>query len=124
MADALSAHERALTFGGRPGIPNLHLVESAIQRPYSGYYKPIARKAASLVESMATNHGFTDGNKRTTLILLHLLVSRSGYEIVSVHDQHGPAVEVEDMILDVVNHELDFDALVEWFRNRLHKPGC
>ena len=65
--DALSAQERALTFGGLDGISNLSLVESAIARSYTGYYLPIWKKAAALVESMAGNHGFADGNKRTTL---------------------------------------------------------
>ncbi len=81
----------------------------------------MARKASALVESMATNHGFADGNKRTTVILLHLLVSKSGYEIAPIFNQGSPSHEVEDMVLDVVNHDLDYDALVEWFRSRLHK---
>ena len=71
LADALSAHERALRFGGRPGVVNLGSIESAIARPYSGYHRAIGRKAAALVESMVGNHGFADGNKRTTLILLN-----------------------------------------------------
>lgn len=117
----MSAHERALAFGGRPGIPNLGMVESAIQRPYSGYHRAMARKAAALVESMATNHGFADGNKRTTVILLHLLVRKSGYAIVPIFDMNSPSQEVESMVLDVVNHNLDYDGLVEWFRQRLYK---
>jgi death-on-curing protein len=69
-------------FGGRDGVLNLSLVESAIARPYSGYHPRIWQKAAALVESMAGNHGFVDGNKRTTLILLYTLLSKSGYELV------------------------------------------
>jgi death-on-curing protein len=57
------------------------LIESAIGRPYSGYYRPIRRKAAALVESLCRNHGFVDGNKRTCLILLNLLLDRSGYRL-------------------------------------------
>ncbi|MSO89334.1 MAG: hypothetical protein EXQ89_05135 [Rhodospirillaceae bacterium] len=49
---------------------NIGLIESAIARPYSGYYRSIVKKAAALLESMASNHGFADGNKRTTLILV------------------------------------------------------
>jgi prophage maintenance system killer protein len=30
------------------------------------------------------SHGFTDGNKRTTLILLHTLITNSGYRLVPV----------------------------------------
>jgi prophage maintenance system killer protein len=68
LADALSAHERALQTGGLSGIPNIGMVESAIARPYNGHYQPIARKAAALLQSISTNHGFADGNKRTAII--------------------------------------------------------
>jgi prophage maintenance system killer protein len=81
----------------------------------------MARKAAALVESMSTNHGFADGNKRTTVILLHLLVSKSGYGIMPISDRGSPSEEVEEMVLGVVNHDLNYDGLVEWFRQRLYK---
>jgi len=70
--------------GGLQGVPNPHLIESALARPYTGYYPRIWQKAAALVESMARNHGFADGNKRTTLILLHTLLQRSGYTLEAV----------------------------------------
>jgi prophage maintenance system killer protein len=41
-----------------------------MDRPYNGYYRPIEKKAAALVESMGGNHGFIDGNKRTAVILI------------------------------------------------------
>jgi death on curing protein len=75
----LRAHEEALTYGGLGGILSLDYLEAAIGRPCIGYYRPIAKKAAALVESMLRNHGFVDGNKRTTLLLLLLLLDRSGY---------------------------------------------
>lgn len=31
---------------------------------------------------MVTNHGFSDGNKRTALYLVELLIQPSGYELV------------------------------------------
>jgi death-on-curing protein len=65
----LDAHERALTFGGLPGIRDLGAVQSAIARPYTGYYRKIEEKAAAIVESVAAGHCFTDGNKRTSLYL-------------------------------------------------------
>ena len=42
----LEAHDMALTLGGRPGILSMDLVRSAIGRPYTGYYRPIYKKAA------------------------------------------------------------------------------
>lgn len=79
MGDALEAHNTAIKYGGLPGILNLSLVESAISRPYNGYCRPIRKKTAALIESVCRNHGFADGNKRTCLLLLVLLLDRSGY---------------------------------------------
>ena len=110
LADALSAHELALlSRGGRAGILNLGLIESAIQRPYSGYYRSIHRKAAALVHSAARNHGFADGNKRTSLLLLMLLLKRSGYELA---DDGSPATNdaVEAMIVSVAEGLMTFGA--------------
>jgi len=121
LADALSAHDRALKFGGRPGIPNIGLVEAAIGRPYVGYYRSIERKAAALVQSVATNHGFADGNKRTATILMRTLLTRSGYDLKAIRGDGDIQAAVEKMVLDVVNHKLGFEDLVRWFGDRLRR---
>jgi death-on-curing protein len=118
LADALSAHERALYTGGRDGILNLHLIESALARPYSGYYRSMAQKAAALAQSMATNHGFADGNQRTTLILTDTLITRSGYELVAV--EGDIEAEIEELLLSVAAH-MPFEEIVRWFKDRLRK---
>ena len=119
LGDALDAHEQALRFGGRPGVINVGSIESAIARPYSGYYRTIRHKAAALVESMVGNHGFADGNKRTTLILLDLLLERSGYRLAPSERRGSIQKDVEDMILDVARNQLSFDDLVKWFGKRI-----
>ena len=119
LEDALDAHELALAFGGRPGVVNLNSIESAIARPYSGYYLGIRRKAAALVESMVGNHGFADGNKRTALILLNLLLERSGYRLTPAAKHGSVRKEAEDMLLDVAQRRLAFDGLVMWFGKRI-----
>jgi death on curing protein len=98
------------------------MVESAIARPYNGHYHPIAGKAAALLQSIATNHGFADGNKRTAIILIHLLLSKSGYKIVPLHNMDGALdVIMEELVLSVVRRELTLAQLVEWFKKRLHR---
>jgi death-on-curing protein len=66
--------------GGLRGIRHLDSIEAAIARPYSGYFKPIFQKAAALLQSVSGGHGFTDGNKRTAVILMHLLTQRQPRE--------------------------------------------
>ena len=79
LADAITAHDEALTYSGRDGISSLHLIESALARPYSGYHPAIQNKAAALLHSVVGNHGFVDGNKRTAWLLVETLIHRSGY---------------------------------------------
>jgi death-on-curing protein len=115
LGDVLESHHRALQFGGLDGVRDLGLVESAIARPYSGYYRSINAKAAALTHSLAKNHGFVDGNKRTALLTVLLFVARSGYRVTG----HTVVTDAERMILDVVENRMTFEELVEWFRFRL-----
>lgn len=95
-------------------MTSLHLIESAIARPYSGYYRPLATKAAALLHSMVNNHGFVDGNKRTAWLLVETLIHRSGYRL------DIPAEEpIDDLVVSIACGELGFDDLVTWFEPRL-----
>jgi prophage maintenance system killer protein len=59
---------------------------------------------------MATNHGFIDGNKRTTVILTHLLIERSGYQLTPLPGEDLEEI-VEDLVLSVVCRRIDFEEL-------------
>jgi death-on-curing protein len=115
LADALSAHRLALTFGGLDGILNPPLIESALARPYCGYYPRISEKAAALAESMARNHGFADGNKRTTVILLDILVQNSGYSLEPVGEEDIEKA-LEETIVKVADGKMPFEDLASWFK--------
>lgn len=116
LADALTAHDEALTYGGRQGITSLHLIESAIGRPYSGYHRSIFKKAAALLESMVGNHGFTDANKRTAWLLVELLVSRSGYSL-----EIGESERLDDFVVAVAAGQVDFASMEVWFKAHIRK---
>jgi death-on-curing protein len=116
LADAMTAHDMALSFGGRDGINSLHLIESALGRPYSGYHRSITAKAAALLESMVGNHGFIDGNKRTAWLLVELLVARSGYLFAFEEDER-----VDDFVVAVAADQIDFAAMERWFAQRIRR---
>lgn len=118
LAEVLAAHEFALTFGGLAGIRDLGSIEAAIARPYTGYHRSAARKAAALVHSLALNHGFIDGNKRTALLMAYLFLRRSGYDVDKA-DERRLNREIEDMILAVVDHRMTFDQITDWFSERI-----
>lgn len=116
LRDILDAHRRALETGGAPGILSADAIQSAIGRPYSGYYHHIWSKAAALTQSLVTNHGFTDGNKRTALLAVHLLVERSGWRFVP-----GTEREIDEMLVAVARGDLTFMETETWYRAHLQR---
>lgn len=122
LADALSAHDRALLTGGRPGIHDLDALLSAIGRPYTGYYRSIARKAAALMQSIATNHAFNDGNKRTSILLTDLLLVRSGYRLEPRDASEDLEQAIEDFVVDsVVKGRSSIDVIAAWLQARIRR---
>ncbi len=69
------------------------------------------------MHGIVSNHGFADGNKRTALNLVELLVQRSGYEFVESDEI------VADTITAVARGKLEYEDLAEWFHQRLARPG-
>jgi death-on-curing protein len=107
-------------FGGRPGIRDLGLIQSAIGRPYTGYYRSMAQKASALLESIACNHGFVDGNKRTAVHMLGILLSNSGYAL-RFSDKQTMNLEIENLVLALVNHDLHVRDVTGWLNARLER---
>ena len=107
------SHDVALETGGVQGILNEEALYSAIERPHSGYYESIYEKAAALVESLICNHGFVDGNKRTAVILLGILITRSGYSM------NTSSTAVTEYMVGVASGAISFEHLVSWFREIL-----
>jgi death-on-curing protein len=65
MADVLGMHMVLMQrYGGASGLRDAAALEAALFRPQSGYYSDIVAEAAALMESLAINHPFIDGNKR------------------------------------------------------------
>lgn len=90
-----------------------HAIQSAIARPYHGYHRFIHQKSAALLHGIVTNHGFSDGNKRTALYLVELLAERSGYEFVE------DDMVIADTVTSVAQGETGYDELADWFKPRL-----
>ncbi|SDW33282.1 type II toxin-antitoxin system death-on-curing family toxin [Thiocapsa roseopersicina] len=65
VADVLGIHTVLIRrYSGAPGVCDPGALEAALFRPQTGYYEDIVAEAGALVESLATNHPFVDGNKR------------------------------------------------------------
>ena len=83
-ADALFFHKQLIErYGGAPGVRDVGALESALQRPQTGYYDTIIEEAAALLESLVQNHPFVDGNKRVAFAVVDVFMRINGYTIVA-----------------------------------------
>lgn len=67
-------------FGGPHGIRDTGLLESALYRPSSGYYKGLDEMAAAMFESLIKNPPFVDGNKRVAFFATDIFLRLNGYK--------------------------------------------
>ncbi|MBL4629215.1 MAG: type II toxin-antitoxin system death-on-curing family toxin [Roseicyclus sp.] len=92
----------------------MHLIESAIGRPYSGYHRSLDGKAAALLHSLVGNHGFADGNKRTAWLSVEVLINRSGYYLDIPDDE-----PIDDLVVEVAVGRMPMDELQAWFKEKI-----
>jgi death-on-curing protein len=68
-------------YGGSHGIRDMGALESAVFRPQTGYYEDVIAEAAALLESLAINHPFIDGNKRIAFAAADVFLRMNGLEV-------------------------------------------
>lgn len=56
-------------------------LEAALFRPQTGYYDDIVAEAAALLESLAINHPFVDGNKRIAFAATDVFLRINGWRL-------------------------------------------
>jgi death-on-curing protein len=82
VAEAVEMHRLLIEeFGGLHGLRDRGLLEAAIYRPQNGYYEDLLHEAAALMESLASNHAFLDGNKRISFAVTDTFLRLNGYHL-------------------------------------------
>lgn len=82
VAETIETHRLLIEeFGGSHGLRDRGLLEAAVFRPQSGYYTNVIEEAAALMESLANNHAFIDGNKRISFVMTDAMLRANGYFI-------------------------------------------
>jgi death-on-curing protein len=82
VAEAIEAYRILIEeFGGSHGLRDKGLLEAAVMRPKCGYYGSLIEEAAALMESLANNHAFIDGNKRVSFVMTDAMLRANGYFI-------------------------------------------
>ena len=117
VADVLAMHSVLIQrFGGTPGLRDPGALESALFRPQTGYYTDIVSEAAALLESLAINHPFVDGNKRIAFAAVDVFLRINGYRI------RHPSLDIfSDMINMFETGLFDIAHLEPWLRDLVTK---
>ena len=80
VAEVLGMHAVLMRrYGGATGVRDLGALEAALFRPQTGYYDDIVAEAAALMESLAINHPFIDGNKRIAFAAADVFLRINGW---------------------------------------------
>ena len=101
-------------FGGTPGLRDEGRLEAALFRPQTGYYATLTEEAAALMESLANNHPFVDGNKRMSFGLTDTFLRLNGFYI------DADASEAYKFITGTMSKgEFRFDVIRDWISSHL-----
>ncbi|HWC15548.1 MAG TPA: type II toxin-antitoxin system death-on-curing family toxin [Terriglobales bacterium] len=117
LEDILTIHDELVQrFGGTAGVRDLNALNSALGRPQSGYYADVIEEAAALFESIAQNHPFVDGNKRTAITATAVFLRLNGCKL-----RFGDAEAYEWMISLFEAKRFTKAAADDWLRAHAHR---
>jgi death-on-curing protein len=115
VAEVLAMHaDQIERYGGAQGVRDQGLLEAALYRPQTGYYASLIEEAAALWESLAQNHPFIDGNKRTAFAATYTFLAINGARLTA--DAQKTYIFVAALYKA---HQFSFDKLVPWLRSHV-----
>jgi death-on-curing protein len=90
LDEAIVVHEHMLSYGGRAGLRDRGLLDSALHAPQATFagedlYPDVWHKAAALLLGLTNNHPFVDGNKRTAAFVTLLFLRKNGIKLKPRH---------------------------------------
>lgn len=99
---------------GKQEVRDLALLDSAVERPSSSAfgqdaYPTLTHKVAALLHSIARNHPFTDGNKRTAAVAAIFMFYVNGKRVV------WNQAEALEAIISVAENRWTLDEIAAWF---------
>jgi len=117
----LAIHDEQLAeHGGRPGIRDMGLLESALARPpnRAAYAEAtVFDLAAAYAFGIVRNHPFVDGNKRVALLAAALFLIEHDVEISASDDA------VVTSMLSLADGSLNEEGFALWLRNNTVASG-
>lgn len=112
VMEVLAIHSDQIErYGGTHGLRDPGLLEAALYRLQTGYYKDHFAQGAALWESLSQNSPFIDGSKRTSFACAYTFLLINGLEIVA------PASATMEFIINLYDtNSLTFEKLDPWLR--------
>jgi len=116
--DALAIHDRLLALhGGRVGLRDRGLLESALARPRQHYTyarnPDIIEMAARYTAGIVRNHPFVDGNKRTGFVIGVLFLELHSF------DFKASEVDATQAVMALAAGRLDETGYTAWLRENV-----
>ena len=118
VADVLAIHTALMQrYGGALGVRDPGALESALFRPQTGYYPDIVAEAAALMESLAINHPFVDGNKRIAFAATDVFFRINGWQL-----RRAPLQIHAEMLQLLETSNFDLAHIDPWLREFAYPP--
>ena len=73
------------------------MLDAALHRPRSGYYASLSEQAAALLQSLANNDAFIDGNKRVAFATTAIFARLNGFALRAAADD-AEAFLIEEVV--------------------------
>jgi death-on-curing protein len=114
LNETLALHDMQLAaFGGKAGVRDMGLLESALARPrnlitYEKAKPSMQRLAAAYAFGIVKNHPFFDGNKRTGLIVAFVFLELNGIEVRASEE------DAYQSFIDLASDKLEAKELAAW----------
>ncbi|MEQ1875920.1 MAG: type II toxin-antitoxin system death-on-curing family toxin [Bdellovibrionia bacterium] len=117
LAETLELHRILIErFGGKGGVRDLGLLESALKRPQTGYYSSLSLEASALLQSLTQNYAFVDGNKRVAFATTAIFLRMNGYRLKSDPDNGESFI-----INNVIKKKIEISEIAKWLEKHMEK---
>ena len=119
LADVLGIHGVLIQrYGGAAGVRDAGALEAALFRPQTGYYEAIVAETAGLMESLAVNRPFGDGNKRIAFAATDVFLRINGWHL------QRPTMQIfTEMLQMLESGTFDIAHLEPWLRGFASPAG-
>ena len=121
--DIIKIHEGVLLkIGGSGGLRDAGALALCAERPHAAFggadmYPTLFLKAAAAMETIARNHPFVDGNKRTAFMTALYILESNGY--TTIFDQH----DIKESTVRSVVEKTSIADIAAWLeKNSSQKP--